>query len=109
MFGCTYISLYLYENVGHKLLTVEPSSLLVVTSLGVQGRSLLLLGIDRLGRVQSCRPLSVSSNDNSFFLDNYSCRILMKRGQFEFSPFAQPFQGLHYMVQRMAWVMPQME
>ncbi len=66
--------------------------------------STVLLGIDRLGRVLSCRPLSNGSGPNTAFLDNYSCRILPKRGEFEFAPSAPTYTGLRYLVKHIHWV-----
>ncbi len=66
--------------------------------------STVLLGIDRLGRVLSCRSLSNGSGPNTAFLDNYSCRILPKRGEFEFAPSAPTYAGLRYLVKHIHWV-----
>ena len=72
----------------------------------LKSRSKVLLGIDRLGRVMSCRPLSNGSGPNSVFLDNYSCRILPKRGEFELAPSAPTYTGLRYLVRNIYWIVP---
>ncbi len=71
---------------------------------GLKSRSTVLLGIDRLGRVMSCRPLTNGSGPNSPFLDNYACRILPRRGSFEFAPGAPAYTGLRYLVNQVRWI-----
>lgn len=74
---------------------------------GMESRSLSLLGIDREGKVRSCRPVGTSSAANTAFLDNYTCQVLLKRGHFEFNPSALSYSGLHYRTQVLSWKMPQ--
>jgi len=74
---------------------------------GMESRSSVLLGIDREGKVRSCRPVGTPSLANTAFLDNYTCQFLIKRGHFDFHPSAPNYDGLRYRVQALSWKMPQ--
>lgn len=74
---------------------------------GMESRSLMLLGVDRGGKVRSCRPVGTPSSANTAFLDNYTCQLLIERGHFEFYPSAPNYDGLRYRVQALSWKMPQ--
>jgi hypothetical protein len=72
---------------------------------GMESRSLTLLGIDRAGKVRSCRPAETPSPANTAFLDNYTCQVFLKRGRFQFHPTAPAFSGLRYRIQSLSWKM----
>lgn len=73
---------------------------------GMESRSVALLGIDREGKVRSCRPAELGSQANTAFLDNYTCQVFLKRGRFRFHPSAPNFSGLRYDIQVLSWKMP---
>jgi hypothetical protein len=71
----------------------------------LESQSAVLLGISRDGTIKSCRPISASGLRTAF-LDNYTCRILMRRGHFEFTSGAPTYEGLRYLTKSVRWKMP---
>jgi len=73
---------------------------------GWESVSVMLLGIDRTGRVQTCRPLSNGGDVATAYLDNMSCRIMVRRASFTFAADAPAFSGVRYLRQRLRWGLP---
>lgn len=78
----------------------------VALRYGFESRSSVLLGVSRDGKIQNCRPISAPSGPNTAFLDNYTCNLFARRGNFVFRPTAEPYDGLRYWKQSMVWKIP---
>ena len=69
----------------------------------LEGRVLVLIGYDRTGEAQSCRPMRSA---NSSYLGNASCAVLVRKTRFAFLPSAPMFDGLRYRAVPIDWVVP---
>jgi hypothetical protein len=69
----------------------------------IEGFVKVLIGYDRTGAAQTCRPLQSA---NSSYLANRSCEVLVKKTRFEFLPDAPVFDGLRYRTVPITWVIP---
>jgi len=72
----------------------------------LESASVMLLGIDRAGVVQTCRPLTSGSGRGTALLDNHSCALFLRRGHFTFAPDAPTYQGLRYVRKTIGWKLP---
>ena len=77
----------------------------VAMRYSLESTSAMQLGISRDGVIKSCRPISASGLRTAF-LDNYSCRLFMKRGHIAFSSRVPVYDGLRYLNKTMRWKLP---
>jgi len=69
----------------------------------LEGPVSVLIGYDRAGTAQTCRPMR---SNNSSFLANASCGVLVAKTRFAFLPTAPTFDGLRYRIVPLTWVIP---
>jgi len=73
---------------------------------GLESASVVLLGIDRTGQPQTCRPLNNGGAIATAYLDNYTCRLLLRRAHFTFTAGAGGYSGVRYVRQSLRWTLP---
>jgi hypothetical protein len=65
-----------------------------------EGTARVLIGFDRTGTAQTCRPVS---STNSSYLANWTCGALISNVRFDFVSGAPRFEGLRYLVVPVRW------
>lgn len=71
--------------------------------MDLDGRTDVIIGINRNGRVASCRPVKTSGH---VYLDNDTCLQLARYGRFDVAEGEGDYEGLKYQAISIKWVVP---
>ena len=95
---------YLAPSDGRIATTLAPGDYpTMAMRYGVEGTPRIVMGFDRTGAALTCRPVESSG---TAFLDNETCRSMLRHARFAFTEAAPQFSGVRYYEASVKWVLP---